>query len=325
MDRRKQILKKIDINKGVGLELGPLHLPILKKEEANVKYVDHMSSEDLRIKYQGHDLVTENIIEVDYVLGNKSLKEVVGNKKFDYIVASHVIEHIPNIVSWLEEIASVLKQGGILSLVIPDMRFTFDIARWPSRASEVIGSYLDSVTKSTSSMIYDAKSEYKETTPQRAWIGLVDDVLVIPKAKQLKEAMRSCELNLQHGSYVDAHCYTFTPSSFIEILRQLMLHELIDFEVAYFKETSMNELEFFVSLRRINGRRSANSQIKTLPKIKPQQKYVSLLLENESMRLENLKLQEKLDSMEQSNSWKTTKPLRKASEICRVIISRVKS
>lgn len=314
MSRNKHILKKIDLANNVGLELGPLHRPILTKKVSKVFYVDHVSTKELRKKYEGHPFDLNSIVDVDYAVGDKTLKQSLPNKKFDFVVASHVIEHIPNVVAWLEDVASVLKPGGILSLVIPDMRYTFDIARWPSRPSEIIGAYLDGITKSTSSMIYDAKSEFQETTPQRAWLGLVQDVLGGPSKDQLRDALSICKINLEPGSYVDVHCHTFTPYTFMDILRQLMVHELIDFEVAYFKDTSVNELEFFVSLRKIDGSRNAKLQLATVPRVAPPKKYVGLLLENKQ-------LLEQLNALQNSKSWKITKPIRNVFVIIKKILN----
>ncbi len=47
----------------------------------------------------------------------------------DLLVASHVIEHVPDLITWLREIASVLKPTGQARLAIPDRRYTFDLLR----------------------------------------------------------------------------------------------------------------------------------------------------------------------------------------------------
>ncbi|WP_044156709.1 class I SAM-dependent methyltransferase, partial [Escherichia coli] len=57
----------------------------------------------------------------------KEITKEVG--EFDLIVASHVIEHVPDLIGWLKDAISVLKVGGTLALVVPDKRFTFDILR----------------------------------------------------------------------------------------------------------------------------------------------------------------------------------------------------
>ena len=47
----------------------------------------------------------------------------------DYVVASHVIEHVANPVKALWECARVVRHGGMVYLVVPDRRFTFDHTR----------------------------------------------------------------------------------------------------------------------------------------------------------------------------------------------------
>ena len=42
-----------------------------------------------------------------------------NDKKFDRVIATHVLEHIPAPIDALKEWSRVLKQGGILSLVLP--------------------------------------------------------------------------------------------------------------------------------------------------------------------------------------------------------------
>ena len=50
MDKRKKMLAAIDPSQGIGLEIGPLDSPIVTREMGNVRYVDHASTEDLRVK-----------------------------------------------------------------------------------------------------------------------------------------------------------------------------------------------------------------------------------------------------------------------------------
>ncbi|MBX7259230.1 MAG: class I SAM-dependent methyltransferase [Candidatus Hydrogenedentes bacterium] len=48
---------------------------------------------------------------------------------FDYLCSSHVLEHMPNTISVLEEWARVLKPGGRLVLRLPHANRTFDRIR----------------------------------------------------------------------------------------------------------------------------------------------------------------------------------------------------
>lgn len=300
MSRREFALKKIDLTRGKGLELGPLHSPIIYKTEATIFYADHMSTADLREKYYGHPFPLEDIVAVDFVLNN-SLKETLGNRRFNYVVASHVIEHIPDLASWLIDIASILHKDGLLSLVIPDKRFTFDIIRNESRPADVIGAYLDNYTRSSSAMIYDFITQVRDNIiPIEVWANPYQN-FDRPPRNSIKKAWKACLDNKDPKKYVDAHCHVFTPYSFIDILRNLIKHDLLPFEVVYFKDTPINQLEFYITLKKSTKHRS--SKLKSLPKIRKPREIWELNVEIKD-------LQQQLNQLYNSRSWRLTKPLR---------------
>ena len=87
----------------------------------------------------GPNVNIEDIVSIDYVWGKKTLVEAAGLEVyFDYLVASHVVKHVPDMIGWFGEIPAVLKAGDVLSLVVPDKRFMFDCQRDVSGASEFI-------------------------------------------------------------------------------------------------------------------------------------------------------------------------------------------
>jgi 2-polyprenyl-3-methyl-5-hydroxy-6-metoxy-1,4-benzoquinol methylase len=63
-------------------------------------------------------------VEVDHVVKrvNFAAKVVPG---FACIAAHHVIEHVPDLIYWFEQIESLLAEDGSLCLSVPDRRYTF--------------------------------------------------------------------------------------------------------------------------------------------------------------------------------------------------------
>jgi SAM-dependent methyltransferase len=278
-----------------------------------------MSTKDLKQKYRDEPVVTEDIVEVDYVLKD-NMSASVGGKKFDYIVASHVIEHIDDIVGWLKDIESVLKPGGILSLVIPDKRFTFDITRDESRPSEIIGAYIDGYKRPLASMVYDHLSQYvADVSSERAWLD--------PRSYQnagkrwTNQEAYDLALESKKGLFVDTHCYVFTPRSFLEVLKELTKIGLIGFEVEYFLETQLNELEFYVSLKKVSTKKiDKQKALKKIPKLKDEDPWQTIkTLNNRIDRLENT-----VRDMTDSTSWRITSPLRKAKKLLEKIANKSK-
>jgi hypothetical protein len=103
-DRAATLTKNLKLEKQ-GLEIGPLARPIVPKKGTGVLYADHLPTDKLRDKYRGHELVSNDHIQgVDIVVGPSGIGDAVGSRRFNYVLASHVIEHIPNPLGWFNDI-----------------------------------------------------------------------------------------------------------------------------------------------------------------------------------------------------------------------------
>ncbi|MBI36938.1 MAG: hypothetical protein CL568_05075 [Alphaproteobacteria bacterium] len=252
MSRKDKILKNIDVQSMKGIEIGALDRPTISPNEGSILYADHASTDDLRRKYKDDSNVNlPEIVDVDFVLGDRNLTHSVGEKnKFDYVIASHVIEHVPDVISWLQDISNVLQDGGILSLVIPDKRFTFDYFRATTTAGELIESYLSRSTRPSTKQIFDFFSTSIKLDAVQRWNGKLDEAQ-LAKLHSLSLAEKKSKENLENNEYVDIHCTVYTPKSFFQLIEVLFELDLISFKVVSFFDTSENELEFFVSFQKI--------------------------------------------------------------------------
>jgi SAM-dependent methyltransferase len=313
--RNKRVIKMINLDNQVGLEIGPLTSPVVNKSNGHIYYIDHMSQEELKEKYKNEPVNLDEIVPIDFVLKNNSIEQAINGKKFDYVIASHVIEHIPDTVSWLKDISSVLRSGGILSLVIPDKRFTFDIFRQSTKPSEVIGAYIDKTTKPTSAMIYDYGSKYaKDIDTVSVWNDRDYYTKRPPTLRWTEqEAIDMCEVNALPEGYIDCHCHVYTPESFLAIIKELTKHKLIDFEICSFLETQNYGLEFFVSLKKTQiTNKNMKSILNKIPNIKD---YDIREQERMILQKENKKLLSEVSSLTNSTSWKITQPLRSVNKL----------
>jgi SAM-dependent methyltransferase len=250
--REGKIFHLID-KKGLGLEIGPSHNPIApKKKGFNVHILDHASAEELREKYKGIGLNLDNIEEVDFVWHGEPFPKLIGKTAcYDWIIASHLIEHVPDLISFLQQCEALLKPSGILSLVIPDKRYCFDYFSLSSATGNVLDAYAEKRVKPSPGQVFDhfsneSKRNGKITWSAADWGGANELVNAFSKAKEIWK--RSV---LASGEYIDTHCWKFTPASFRLMVSDLVNLDLINLEIK--KEFDTSGCEFYASLGRKNS------------------------------------------------------------------------
>lgn len=52
--------------------------------------------------------------------------ETIPSENYDFLIASHCLEHCANTLKTVKEWLRVVKKGGVLLLILPDKRYTFD-------------------------------------------------------------------------------------------------------------------------------------------------------------------------------------------------------
>ncbi len=233
--------------KGLGLEIGPSHNPIApKKKGFNVHILDHASTEELKIKYQGHGINLDNIEEVDFVWHGEALQELIGKSAcYDWIIASHVIEHVPDLISYLQQCEALLKPDGILSLVIPDKRYCFDYFSSSSSTGNVLDAHAEKRVRPSHGQIFDHFANASKRNGNIAWssdgLGGADKL-----AHTFAEAQTHWDRSISATEYIDVHCWRFTPASFRLLASDLLNLGLINLEIK--TEFDTTGCEFYVSL-----------------------------------------------------------------------------
>ncbi len=74
-NRKEKLLDGLDLTNLVGAEIGPLHNPLVSKNQGHVIYVDHCDAEQLRKKYANHCNVNLEALQVDAVWGLHTLQQ----------------------------------------------------------------------------------------------------------------------------------------------------------------------------------------------------------------------------------------------------------
>jgi hypothetical protein len=240
---------------GNGLEIGPLHRPMVRRDEARVSYVDVMDRERLMDHYANDSVVMAGgIPEIDYFLiqrDGRTLTLVEAAKEgapFDWVMASHVIEHVPDVIGWLAQVAEITVDGGALVLAVPDRRYCFDVHRPPTTVGQMIAAHEAGAQRPSPSSVYDYFASSVAVDARMLWRGEYPGF--DKRIHSLQEARHHVERTLA-GEYVDCHVWLFTPASFTRQMHELRTTGLSDWVIETITDTPRNDLEFQVVMRRL--------------------------------------------------------------------------
>jgi 2-polyprenyl-3-methyl-5-hydroxy-6-metoxy-1,4-benzoquinol methylase len=245
--RKEKVLRYID-KTGKGIEVGPSHLPIApKKEGFKVDIIDHLSRDQLVAKFKDHHVNLDNIEEVDFVWSGESYSELTGKTKYyDWMIASHVIEHTPDLIGFLNDCDAVLKDEGVLSLVIPDKRYCFDHFRPITGISKIIDHHFQKATIHSSGTVAEYFLNIVLRSGQMTWhSNTPEEYSFIHSLENARQGIKSV---VNEKAYLDVHAWCFTPHSFRLIIHDLFSLGLIAFQEVDFFPT--DGFEFYVTLGR---------------------------------------------------------------------------
>jgi SAM-dependent methyltransferase len=261
MDRLKLVRQHVDIEHQRGLEIGPLVHPVVTPDLGSIHYADHASTEELRTKYARDPTIDGSAITpVDFVWGAMTLAEcAAAAAPFDYVVASHVLEHVPDLIGWLQEIAEVLRPGGRLCLVIPDRRFTFDVRRRPSDVAEMVEAHLLHLRRPALRATFDHFSRHIEVDTGALWRGQQ----AYPQGSpiNLLQGLEAARKAAQTGEYIDTHCWVFSDAEFVDRIGELARMNLMEFRFVGFTPAPVDDLEFFAVLERLDAELSPPDRV----------------------------------------------------------------
>jgi hypothetical protein len=263
--REIKALQSIDKN-GLGLEIGPSHNPLAPKSKGyNVHILDHLSAADLRVKYAAHGVNIDNIEDVDFVWSGEPIHKLIGNThQYDWIIASHLIEHVPDLISFFRKCEILLKENGVLFLVIPDKRYCFDCLIPPSTTGNLLDAWNQKRVKPTPGQIFDHFANASMRHGNIAWAndgsGSADKLV-----HEFSEAEEAFKRASSSNEYIDVHCWRFIPDSFKLIIDDLSRLGLIRFTIL--KHFDTEGCEFYYSLGLGYPKNKRQERIATLTEI----------------------------------------------------------
>ena len=252
LDRSAKILCEIDRSAKI-LEVGPSYSPVVPKSAGWRSFsVDHSDAEELRRIYTGHGVDVSRIEDVDFVWANGPMDAAIPAEHlgtFDACIASHVIEHMPDLVGFFASVSRLLTERGVVSLVVPDKRFCFDYFKPLSTTGDALEAHAERRTRHKRKSAFENAAYNVRSSDGIAW-GQQPLGTLSFSGTPLPAAFQAFERHQESAEspYADLHSWYFTPSSFALVVTELGYLGLVDFSVGTRHGTE--GCEFFVTLRK---------------------------------------------------------------------------
>lgn len=249
LTRSEKILAFCNLD-GLGLEIAPSFNPILPKSQGyRVETLDHLDKAGLIEKYTGHNVDLEKIEEPNYIWRGGSYVDAIGKKEYyDFIIASHIIEHTVDIIGFLNDCMKLLRSGGVLSLAIPDKRACFDYFRPISTIADAIDSHGGGTHSRGTVAEYilngsnvDGKISWDLTTNTK-------NIKLTHNTSAVINLMRFAADN--PNEYIDTHRWVFTRYSFELLLMDLMSLGFLK-NMRILKSFDVEGCEFIIAIQKL--------------------------------------------------------------------------
>ncbi len=256
MNRIEEITANLPLKTGRGLEISPLFRPILSKATGKVDYTDYLPTEQLREREKAHPDVA-NLVDIDFVWTPGSiLKDCVDGRAYDYVVSSHVLEHVPNPLGWLEQQLDVCRIGAIISMAVPTKFDFMDLPRDNTTFSEWIAAYVEDRRIPSAQQIFDCLYHSRPSLPVRTEERFTkEQVLAMPSGYTPEQAMGWAHRAVSQKVYTDVHCSVFTPDSVRNLLQSAIDIGLLNVEILDIHTPGLADprdvAEFYIKLRKM--------------------------------------------------------------------------
>ena len=222
---------------GNGIELGPGHVPFpLPYPGTAARYVDRWKPDENRQLFP--ELEDDAGFPVPDIVADLNVERLsmLDDQSQDFVIASHVLEHLADPLGHLCEIHRVLRPGGIALVLLPDRGLTFDQFRQPTPLQHLIDEHADDART-----IDDAHLE-EFLRGSGDWDDAWD------------AAEQAAQLERHRQRSIHVHCWTqeeFLPVLVYAVADLGLSFELLD---ALFHEDFPGSIEFGFVLRRSVGK-----------------------------------------------------------------------
>jgi SAM-dependent methyltransferase len=227
----------VDVANARGLEIGACDLPTIPDYVGSCQFADFRTAEEMIELWK---LPPETVVPVQFLLSREKPLSAQIDTRFDYIVACHVIEHVPDPIGYILDLQKLLDPNGaeVIILAVPDKRATLDAVRPSTSLDHLLMDFHDNCRLPTLEHILEFS---------RAW----SPELRALAEKSLYEFYNWGTNNFASGA-PDAHCHVWTDEEFFSQMEKLTSGGVMrGLEVFATQEKQLGFNEFMIALRSV--------------------------------------------------------------------------
>ena len=184
---------------GSGLEIGPGHVPFPVGPGTSIRVVDRWRPEENRELFD--ELGDAKFAMPDIVADlNTERLQAVPDASQDFVICSHVLEHVAEPIGLLADIHRVLRPGGVMLLLLPDRHRTFDRNRDGTPLAHLVAEYESGVTEVDDEHLIEYLQ--KVSVPSASSSSFVEGIPIGDTPEERRET-----LDVQRRRSIHVHCW----------------------------------------------------------------------------------------------------------------------
>jgi hypothetical protein len=195
----------VNVSETDGLEIGACDLPTVPPGAGRCDFADFRTAEEMARLW---NLPFESVMPVSYVLRRDEKVHRQIGRTFDYIVLCHVIEHVPNVIGYINDLRQLLNDGGVMFIACPDKRRTFDAPRPSTPIEHLLDDFFRDVTYPSLEHILEFGRTCSEEVRSKS-------------ETSVRDFFEWGRQNFESGS-ADVHCHVWTDEEFFAQARGLV-------------------------------------------------------------------------------------------------------
>jgi len=232
MNRLNILSQLVSLDRTEGLEIGAGDLPTIRPGTSICFHANFRPREELILMAEVTN--PDDVPKVDYLIDRQyPLSRQIADRKFDYIVMAHVLEHVPDPIGYLQDLVNILNNMGVILITLPDKRRTFDQKREITPIDHILNDYYEKAKYPSIEHIMDFGrsmiDEFKDKSPIEIY----------------KWAVTFFESGI-----ADAHCHVWSDEYFFQQMDYIISGNLVPGVSIVMKWPNRGEFnEFMIALQ----------------------------------------------------------------------------